>query len=255
MPAMPMPTPSSAVRIGMPAASSEPNVTTSTTSATTTPIASVGPVSSSGAVNGPPTGRPRTRRPRARRRRPRARRSSPPGRPPCRRELDVDVDHAAVRGDRLARSPGRTPRPRPAACATGPIAVRTSWIPVPSRNDSPSGAATTTRALDGASASCAWDALLDPTPAAWSPSRSATSAWAGRTRCPGWRTSSRGAAPTTPRRTRRRRAPAATRRARSSGACSFPGPDGPARVPCSLLGRRCRIPDTCRLLTMASCDA
>ena len=53
-PATPMPTPSRAVRIGMPAASRDPNVTTSTTRATTRPIASMGPASSSGAVNGPP---------------------------------------------------------------------------------------------------------------------------------------------------------------------------------------------------------
>ena len=47
-PATPMPTPSSAVRIGMPAASSEPKVTTSTTSATTRPSSSVGPISRAG---------------------------------------------------------------------------------------------------------------------------------------------------------------------------------------------------------------
>lgn len=53
-PATPMPTPSSAVRMGIPAASSEPKVTSRTSSATTTPTSSVGPRSSSGSVNGPP---------------------------------------------------------------------------------------------------------------------------------------------------------------------------------------------------------
>ena len=71
------------------------------------------------------------------------------------------------------------------ACATGAIAVSTSWMPVPARNDSPSGAATTTRALE-VSPPCWADMLLsDPTSAAWSPSRSATSACARSDSVPG----------------------------------------------------------------------
>ncbi len=54
MPAMPMPTPTSAVSRGSPAAISEPNVTTSTMAAMTTPMPSVGWVTGTPCMASPP---------------------------------------------------------------------------------------------------------------------------------------------------------------------------------------------------------
>ncbi len=51
---MPTPTPIRALAMVMPAATSEPNVTTSTTSATSTPMASVPPTSGSVCRGSPP---------------------------------------------------------------------------------------------------------------------------------------------------------------------------------------------------------
>ena len=160
-PATPMPTPSSAVRIGMPAASSDPKVTTSTTSATTRPIASVGPASSSGcgeraAGQGDlvPVGLE------ARRGVLERRRWWPPGRRRRRRvnctstymTLPSGATAWAVTGSETATTSSRARRR--ARARSGRPGCR-----CPVRNDSPSGAATTTRALDGVAA------LLRPTAA------------------------------------------------------------------------------------------
>ena len=54
MPAIPVPTPISAVSSGIPAATSEPNVMISTTAATATPRPSVAPVSGTPCTASPP---------------------------------------------------------------------------------------------------------------------------------------------------------------------------------------------------------
>ena len=54
IPAIPMPTPISAVSSGIPAASSEPNVMISTTAATATPRPSVAPVAGAPCTASPP---------------------------------------------------------------------------------------------------------------------------------------------------------------------------------------------------------